>query len=340
VAAVLSPGDHPAVADEQVILFPALARPLGSGRWSATIRAVIFRPCERSIRRRLLVRAIAKAANVGESPILRERLRRTLAPFLVDNCSRRRITVEVANQRAELGPSGRNGRVSGEIIFTHRDPAIPLLESRTVGGTQPGRASTGTVRLLPRRGLSVISDIDDTIKHSSVPDTRELLRNTFLRPSRCIAHVRDALASLSARGASVHYVSASPWQLYPALRAFIKRAGLPDGSFHLKDFRPKDRTALSLIASPQRFKTPIIEQLMDSWPRRRFILLGDSTERDPEIYSDVARKRPHQVVGVVIRSLPEFGGCDPQRLRGLPSAKTLLLDDASDWPSVADRLGI
>ena len=36
--------------------------------------------------------------------------------------------------------------------------------------------------LLPRRGISVISDIDDTIKVSHVANRGRLLRNTFVNP--------------------------------------------------------------------------------------------------------------------------------------------------------------
>jgi phosphatidate phosphatase APP1 len=31
------------------------------------------------------------------------------------------------------------------------------------------------------------------------------------------------------------------------------------------------------------------------------VLVGDSGERDPEVYAAVAKRRPHQVAGIVIR---------------------------------------
>jgi phosphatidate phosphatase APP1 len=317
--------------DEQIVLFPALARPLSGGRWLASLRAVIFRSPAPSIRRGVLVRAIARAAEVSDRPLLLERLRRNLAPFLVESCARRKITVELADTSVSLGPSGRNGHVRGDVEFTTRVGAAGPLEWQVVGG-DGSRASVGVVHLLPERGLSVVCDIDDTIKHSCVPDTRELLRNTFLRPSRCIAPVRGALLRLAAAGAAVHYVSASPWQLFPTLRDFVRRAGLPDGSFHLKEFRAKDRSVLALLAPPEQFKTPLIEGLMDAWPLRRFVLVGDSAERDPEIYGGIAVRRRAQVVGIVIRAAQ---GVWPsvERFQGAPNSVVRVLDDAAEWES-------
>ena len=43
--------------------------------------------------------------------------------------------------------------------------------------------ATGIIRLIePRQGISVISDIDDTIKISEVLDKVRLLANTFIHP--------------------------------------------------------------------------------------------------------------------------------------------------------------
>jgi phosphatidate phosphatase APP1 len=44
---------------------------------------------------------------------------------------------------------------------------------------------------------------------------------------------------------------------------------------------------------------------MELFPRRRFVLVGDSSERDGELYAGVARKYPGQVAGIHIR---EAGG--------------------------------
>ena len=43
--------------------------------------------------------------------------------------------------------------------------------------------------------------------------------------------------------------------------------------------------------------------LIGRFPNRRFVLVGDSGERDPEIYAALARKHPQQIIRVWIRDV-------------------------------------
>ena len=106
-------------------------------------------------------------------------------------------------------------------------------------------------------------------------------------------------------GAQFHYVTASPWQLYLPLAEFIRSNGFPAGTFHMKSFRAKDSTFLSLTKSPERYKPPVIEELFRQFPNRRFVLVGDSGEKDPEIYGALARKHSKQVVQILIRDVTD-----------------------------------
>ena len=50
---------------------------------------------------------------------------------------------------------------------------------------------------------------------------------------------------------------------------------------------------------------------MADFPGRRFLLVGDSGERDPDVYAEVAGRRPEQVVGIAIRQVA--GRLSPRR---------------------------
>jgi phosphatidate phosphatase APP1 len=113
-------------------------------------------------------------------------------------------------------------------------------------------------------------------------------------------------------GAAFHYVSASPWQLYGPLADFRRQHRFPAGTFHLKTFRWKDAGLLNLFASPEETKRQAIEPLLDAFPRRRFVLVGDSGEKDPEIYGALARKYPRQVRRLFLRAVK---GEDPSAER-------------------------
>jgi phosphatidate phosphatase APP1 len=166
------------------------------------------------------------------------------------------------------------------------------------------------VRLIPPQGISVISDIDDTIKISGVTSKKELLTNTFLKEFRAVPGMVDFYRRLARNGTPFHYVSCSPWQLYPPLVEFMDKEGFPIGSLHLKSFRMKDQTFINLFRSPDTLKLRSIESIMKLYPERQFILIGDSGERDPEIYGDIARKYPGQILHIFIRSLEPAGDED------------------------------
>jgi len=43
--------------------------------------------------------------------------------------------------------------------------------------------------------------------------------------------------------------------------------------------------------------------LLERYPHRQFILIGDSGERDPEVYLQIAKKYPQQVGVILIREV-------------------------------------
>jgi phosphatidate phosphatase APP1 len=84
---------------------------------------------------------------------------------------------------------------------------------------------------------------------------------------------------------------------------FLEKEGFPDGTLHLKVFRLRDSRLWRRIGVKHESKSKAIETILQSFPRRRFVLVGDSGERDPEIYGAVARNHPHQVVRIWIRDV-------------------------------------
>jgi phosphatidate phosphatase APP1 len=58
-----------------------------------------------------------------------------------------------------------------------------------------------------------------------------------------------------------------------------------------------------LLESPEKFKLKVIGDLFQRYPQRRFVLVGDSGERDPEVYGRLTREFPAQVVHIFIRDV-------------------------------------
>ena len=156
-----------------------------------------------------------------------------------------------------------------------------------------GHRGQGRVQLIEPQGVSLVSDIDDTIKVTEVPaDKNVVLKNTFCRDFVSVKQMIERYKALE--NTTFHYVSGGPWQLYQPLSEFLASEGFPAGTFHLnyfpKNFLAEDTRSLlidSIAGSLGRtydHKVEQITRLMERLPGRDFILVGDSGEVDVEVY--------------------------------------------------------
>jgi len=199
-----------------------------------------------------------------------------------------------------------------------------------------GRTCPIDIHFLTDTGWSVISDIDDTIKISEVRDREALLRNTFCRPFRPVPGMANRYRQWQTENrVQFHYVTASPWQLYLPLTQFALSNDFPAGTFHMKQFRVKDSSVWSLFKSPQKYKRDIIEPLLGRFPQRAFVLVGDSGEKDPEIYGELARRHPEQVRRIFIRNVTGEAADAAryrQAFRGVPAKVWQVFVEPSELP--------
>jgi hypothetical protein len=265
--------------------------------------------------KRVLLRLLKRTMRASDADIASPLFQERIARFVASGRAGRRLALRIAQHMHRMPKkSRRNGlfqallRIPVErVIKQARQAAHPFDESNGAGTWLPleviETGTRGQACLLGRTGLSVISDIDDTLKHSHVACKRTLLTNTFLRPFETIPGMAPLFREWSAAGAAFHYVSSSPWQLYEHLAAHLDEEGFPLGSFHLRPFRLRDHLLRRMLMMRRAGKLGVIRSIMKTFPQRRFLLVGDSGERDPEIYGALARRYARQVAGIFIRDL-------------------------------------
>jgi hypothetical protein len=258
------------------------------------------------------------------------RLAACLENFVADNKDNEEVEFTFAGQTFRSEHRTTPNGVLEDALHIPDALARPLLSAQTAGdhwlplaATASGGDGTGEGRVafLEPAGLSVVSDIDDTVKVTHVPAGKKtVLRNTFLREFKAAEGMRDRYAAITAAqfgqpgDVSFHYVSGSPWQLYGLLSRFlIDEQKFPAGTFHLKNLRlnPFEAGALDTVKAfalggdlatlDQKIRQ--ITSLMINFPGRKFLLVGDSGERDPEVYRAVRELFPEQVAGVFIRDV-------------------------------------
>jgi hypothetical protein len=239
---------------------------------------------------------------IADSALLRERLR----PFLLKGKGKHKMLLSLGDRHWLLDPSNKYGYISMTLRLGFNDVPAPSDKIERIfyevsSLEKSKEIYKGTIYLVPPQGTSVVSDIDDTIKYSEVLDREELLENTLLYSYSSIKGMADWYQVFEKCGAAFHYVSKSPWQLYAPLTSFVEKEGFPPGSFYLRSQKTISLSTLLKTKGPS--KKDFIRELLQRFPKRQFILVGDSTQKDPEIYADLAKEFPGQITHIYIRDV-------------------------------------
>jgi phosphatidate phosphatase APP1 len=157
------------------------------------------------------------------------------------------------------------------------------------------------------RGVTVISDIDDTIKDTHVKLGGSHVANPTIvldgfRPWYPVAgmaalyrHKWGPFSQDRARR-TITYVSSGPCRYGRRLERSIQKWELPTGPILLRE---------GGIIAPHDYKTKAIHPIIKNSPGHHFILVGDSGEFDPECYGELAREFPRQIDEIYIRNISQ-----------------------------------
>lgn len=295
------------------MVYPGFGYP-GDSHWRIHISGVVWQtPVVFTLRQRMMIRMLGGVMQATPDQLNCEMFHERITPFLAEAEHRQTILVTINGKTRRLKKrTRRNGHFQDSIFLGNDEvePAmidvngVPAVKYSVRVEGESGPDVEGIVSLYNPGGLSVVSDIDDTIKDSAVGDRRELLANTFLREFRSINGMSEVYRQWATRGASFHYVSSSPWQLYQSLQQMRSSHEFPSGTMHLRNFRLRDHLLKRVILRRQGKATAIV-RLMKNMPGRDFVLVGDSGEKDPKIYLKMCRLFESRVKGVFIREIPE-----------------------------------
>lgn len=172
-------------------------------------------------------------------------------------------------------------------------------------------SGTGRV-LVPAKNAKVlvVSDIDDTVLRTGLDEGMTAVRRTLLGD----AHTRSAVPGMASlyrgleRGVAssngrhlpapaFFYVSTGSWSFYEMLTQFLQLRGYPRGPLFLTDWGPSDRY---IHRSGEEHKKLALTRLVKAYPKTPFVLIGDSGQKDPDIYLDFARNHPDATKCIVI----------------------------------------
>lgn len=179
----------------------------------------------------------------------------------------------------------------------------------------PTPTGTGEILVVPPTArFGVISDIDDTVIQSRVSNFLQAARTVMLGNARTRLPFPGVAAFYSAlrNGASgdeknpIYYVSSSPWNIYDVITEFMDIQKLPRGPLILRDWD----LGWGLLASSRHLehKVAVIRNLLQLHPVTEFILIGDSSQHDPEIYRQIVSEFPKRIKAIYIRDVSRNTG--------------------------------
>lgn len=163
-----------------------------------------------------------------------------------------------------------------------------------------------------KSSYGIISDIDDTflISHS-----RRSFRKLFVLLSKNVQARKPfddvvkhyQLLSFASRthphkdSNIFFYVSSSEWNLYDMIVRFAELNGLPKAVLKLRKIKSGIDDFVTTGAGSHDHKLRKIHNIINFYPELQFILLGDDSQKDPEIYEEICRDFAANIRAVYIR---------------------------------------
>jgi phosphatidate phosphatase APP1 len=259
----------PAWARPAVLLFPAVGTPA-----SVTLSGRVL-----------------KHGSSGGSTALSKNLRSLTS----SNWEGAKVELRYAGRTA-TAVSGHDGNFS--VTFSGADKPFAVgfdTAEAHVDGADVGIATVNVVAV--KAPFFVVSDFDDTLAVTNVVSGTGMLKAALTEDSTTqpvVEGMSDFYACLEEDKADrpgFALVSGSPAQYVNRVREFLTGHKFPVFGVYLRDLSP---------ATLSNYKQPVIRALLKELPNA-VVLVGDSGEHDPEVYSQMRSEFPERVKAIYIR---------------------------------------
>ena len=150
--------------------------------------------------------------------------------------------------------------------------------------------------------IDVISDVDDTIVVSYTKNVLKRIGSILFTPPRKrkpIGFTQSLFNCFEKKKARVHYISKSESNLFAMLTSIIQHNQLPLGNLILT---PYLKFAQLFNSKKGRdYKLNHITFILNHTQDKKYILIGDDSQKDMEVYATIVERFPERVLKVYIR---------------------------------------
>jgi phosphatidate phosphatase APP1 len=127
---------------------------------------------------------------------------------------------------------------------------------------------------------------------------------TAVEKRKAVKDVSHLIKRFALAGCHCFYLSNSEQNLYPMLYRFLSINEFPPGPLFLKQYiRIRHLVVRRLLGKKHSHKMNTLGKLMELFPNKKFILIGDNTQRDLVIYLQIAEMFPERIRYIIIRKV-------------------------------------
>jgi len=164
------------------------------------------------------------------------------------------------------------------------------------------------VPIFTQKSIAIISDFDDTVIVSDVTNKLKLSNNLLLKNYKqrdLISGMKERFQNILSRNSISHptplfFVTGSPQQLFNSIEKFLNHHNFMEHVLITKQIHGQDKDSLLDQIS---YKLQHIEELIEFYPNFKWVLFGDSGEKDKEIYNSLSKKYPSKIEAFYIRDV-------------------------------------
>jgi len=141
-------------------------------------------------------------------------------------------------------------------------------------------------------GISVVSDLDDTIKVTNTLDLSEAIRNALFS-KKSFGGMISLLNELNSYSNGLYVLSASPDFLNSRVQRFISYHGISTKKVYLRNMTSEN--------DKKAYKIDRIRKVLNETTDDQLILIGDNSQVDHEVYQLISKENPTRIVSSYVR---------------------------------------
>jgi hypothetical protein len=282
------------------------------GRWKAEIVAAYFvKHSGKDLSE--VVAWVSDKVGLADDEEAKKTIAKRLEPLLDAILPAHAVEIDLQGVPVRLGPSGRDGISSDEVAIPgsgYKDGQVTTADAINAD------ANPMNITFAKSTGWAVLSDVDDTIKKTLTSSPIGILKTTFAEEPEPIKGMPEFYKHMVQKldNPPFWYLSASPYNLYPFLRQF-REDHYPSGPLILRDASWMNLAGflVNLTQGTEAYKVDRIEKVYNWFPKRKFVLIGDSTQSDPEAYGEAYRRHKKWIGAIYIRKVMGVEGMDEEK---------------------------